>query len=136
MKKIFKTVALLSVLSIIPISCQKDISEPINIVRHDSVYNVAYIVNGEYHSATINGKEALHNFMQELFFLAREGNVVSFKDGNSSNTYTIGAKEKVTFSTQNQEEAIKWAEYMFNQGYEVTVIFDEETGTYTCIAIR
>ena len=136
MKKIFKTVALLSVLSIIPISCQKDISEPINTVRHDSVYNVAYIVNGEYHSATINGKEALHNFMQELFFLAREGNVVSFKDGNSSNTYTIGAKEKVTFKTQNQEEAIKWAEYMFNQGYEVTVIFDEETGTYTCIAIR
>ena len=46
------------------------------------------------------------------------------------------AKETVTFTTGNKNEAIDWTNTMLGLGYEVTMYYDEETGLYVCIAYK
>ena len=44
-------------------------------------------------------------------------------------------KEKVTFVSCNINEVTEWVTEMTDQGYDVTVYYDKETGEYTCIAV-
>lgn len=41
-----------------------------------------------------------------------------------------------THSTSDKDDAYQWAEKKMNEGYTVTVVFDEETGIYTCYAFK
>ena len=67
--------------------------------------------------------------------MAKEGHKVSCYD-ESKREQTYGAKEKVTFTTTDENSARKWLYEMFEAGYEVQLTYDEKTGMYTCTAIR
>ena len=73
--------------------------------------------------------------MLTLFALAREGYTVRVMDENQSfNEYC--AKETVTFTTYDKDKAIKWAKEKYNEGYNVTISFNQQTGEFTCVATR
>lgn len=65
--------------------------------------------------------------------LARQGHKVTIKPNQTTSTL---AKEKKTYETANAEDAAKWAVIMEGYGYTVTIYFDEDTGIYTCVAIK
>ena len=73
--------------------------------------------------------------MLTLFALAREGYTVRVIDENTNLCETC-AKEKVTYTTKNKNDAIAWSLEKINEGYDVTISFNQETGEYTCVATR
>lgn len=56
-----------------------------------------------------------------------------FENNNFSNNYV---KETIKYTTNNKEEAIDWSQNKIIEGYAVTINFNEETGEYTCIAVK
>lgn len=135
MKKNIKTVALFSVLTLVATSCQKE-NEFNSLVASEQTtetIQVVYSINGENFQTTMSESE-WDAFLERMMALAREGYEVSFSKNRS--TMTSQSKEKVTFVTTDEQEAIAWSSNMVNQGYEVTITFDKITGEYTCIAVK
>ena len=67
--------------------------------------------------------------------MAREG--YSFRILDENYTYSnSSAKATVTFTTQNEKEAVEWVKTKTLEGYDVTVSFNQQTGEYTCIAVK
>ena len=134
MKKEIKTVAFLAVLSLAATGCQKENVLPTiggGIEQTTGTILVTYSINGEIFQATLSESE-WDAFLERMIALAREGYEVSFSKNRSS--LTSQSKEKVTFVTTSQQEAIAWSSNMVDQGYEVTITFDKKTGVYTCVA--
>lgn len=137
MRKTFTTIALFAVLGTLAVSCQKEnINDEISIVaENDTVYTVSYSVDGVTYQITLTGDDAWHDFMNRMFALAEEGHVVSFRNEETASSI-VSAKEVVTYSTKNRDEAFSWAETMAYEGYTVTINFDKKTGVYTCEAVK
>ena len=136
MKLKFRTVALLAVLSIAAVSCEKE-----NIVDNAattgevaSMQMVTYTVDGVTSQVVVLSEDAWNDFLDWMFALAEEGHRVSFRRGVASER--IAAKETITYTTSDQQDAYMWANQMVSQGYLVTVDYDKKTGIYTCIAIK
>jgi hypothetical protein len=135
MKKTFRTIALFAVLSLAATSCQKEnVSNPAESVNPVTMRIVTYNVDGVTTQVTLLGDEAWQDFLDWMFALAEEGHRVSFYQGTSQER--VAAKEKLTFSTSSHQEAQNWAKEKMQQGYNVTVTFDDRTGIYTCTAER
>ena len=135
MKKYFKTVALLTVLSLTASGCQKE-NEIYPIIGAEQTTEsilVVYSINGEVFQTTI-GESEWDAFVARMLALAREGYEVSFSKNRTS--LTSQSKEKVIFTTTSEKEAHEWSNNMANLGYSVTITFDQNTGEYTCIAIK
>ena len=134
MKIKFKNVALLAVLSMAAVSCQKEDVLPIIGTEQtaDSIY-VVYSINGEVYHATLSESE-WDAFMERMLALARDGYEVTFSKNRTS--LTSQSKEKVTFVTNSKEEAYSWSSAMIDQGYTVSITYNQSTGEYTCIAIK
>lgn len=134
MKKTFKNVALLAALSLVAVSCQKEDVLPIIGTEQtaDSIY-VVYSINGEVYHATL-GESEWDAFMERMLALARDGYEVIFSKNRTS--LTSQSKEKVTFVTNSKEEAYSWSSAMIDQGYTVSITYNQSTGEYTCIAIK
>ena len=134
MKKTFKNVALLTALSLVAVSCQKEDVLPIIGTEQtaDSIY-VVYSINGEVYHATL-GESEWDAFMERMLALARDGYEVTFSKNRTS--LTSQSKEKVTFVTNSKEEAYSWSSAMIDQGYTVSITYNQSTGEYTCIAIK
>jgi hypothetical protein len=134
MKKTFKNVALLTALSLVAVSCQKEDVLPIIGTEQtaDSIY-VVYSINGEVYHATLSESE-WDAFMERMLALARDGYEVTFSKNRTS--LTSQSKEKVTFVTNSKEEAYSWSSAMIDQGYTVSITYNQSTGEYTCIAIK
>ena len=134
MKKTFKNVALLTALSLVAVSCQKEDVLPIIGTEQtaDSIY-VVYSINGEVYHATL-GESEWDAFMERMLALARDGYEVIFSKNRTS--LTSQSKEKVTFVTNSKEEAYSWSSAMIDQGYTVSITYNQSTGEYTCIAIK
>lgn len=137
MRKTFTTIALFAVLGTLAVSCQKEnIIDETNIVaENDSVYKVSYTVDGVTNQLTLVGEEAWHDFLNRMIAMAEEGHEVSFRNEDAASR-VVSAKEKVTYTTSNHDEAYAWAEAMMKDGYAVSIHFDKETGIYTCYAIN
>ena len=45
-------------------------------------------------------------------------------------------REQVTFTTTSKEKALKWCAEREAEGYTVRMEYNEETGIYTCTAIK
>lgn len=138
MRKTFTTIALITVLGTMSVSCQKDDTvNPTNLVAesNDTVYTVRYSVDGTSHTISLVGNKMWHEFLDHLFALAEEGHTVSFRNVEADSLVTP-SKETITHSTSNKDEAFNWAEEMGNHGYTVTVIYDKETKKYICYAIK
>ena len=136
MKKKTITIALFAVLGTMAVSCQKETVNEFSpaVVQSETAYTVTYYVDGVRLQSRVNSDEELSLLLNQLAALAREGHRVTVHKGNTA-TQSV-TKEKVTFTTDNKEEAVAWCASMILDGYTVTMDFDEETGTYTCIAIR
>ncbi len=135
MNRKIRTVALFAVLSLAAASCQKDndiypIAAP---EQTTETIQVTYSINGEVYQATINESE-WNAFIERMLALAREGYEVSFS--RNGNSLASQSKEKLTFVTTDSDEAEAWVKDKIKKGYAVTVTFDQNTGEYTCIAIK
>ena len=137
MSKTLTTIALFAVLGTLAVSCQKEnIIDETNIVaENDTVYKVSYTVDGVTHQLTLVGDEAWHDFLNRMVALAEEGHEVSFRNEEAS-LRAVSTKEKVTYTTTNQDEELVWSEMMIKDGYTVTISYDKASGIYTCIAIK
>ena len=127
-------IILFALLGLTLTSCTK---ETIN----DGTYAVAaeptvtYFVNGQMHSANLQTEGEWSAFFDRMLALAEEGYQVRIRRNNNPQQ-VLAAKEKVTFTTTSYAEAKAWANQKVNEGYEVTITFNQQTGEYTCIAIR
>lgn len=137
MRKTFTTIALFAVLGTMAVSCQKEnIIDETNIVAENgTVYTVSYAVDGVTHQLTLVGDEAWQVFLNRMLALAEEGHKVTFRNEEAASR-VVSTKEVVTYTTDNGEDALNWAEKMVDDGYTVTITFDKEKKTYTCYAIK
>lgn len=137
MRKTFTTIALFAVLGTLAVSCQKEnIIDETNIVAENgSVYKVSYTVDGVTQQLTLVGDEAWHDFLNRMVALAEEGHEVTFRNEEAASR-VVSSKETVTYTTPNHDDAINWAAKMLDDGYTVTIIFDEENKVYNCYAIK
>ena len=137
MRKTFTTIALFAVLGTLAVSCQKEniIDETSIVAENNKVYTVCYTVDGVTHQITLIGDDAWHDFMNRMFALAEEGHEVSFRNEETASR-VVSTKDVVTYSTKDRDKAFAWADAMVEEGYTVTVRFDENTGIYTCYAIK
>ena len=139
MKKNIITVALLAVLTTMAVSCQKEDADITSanpstvIAENDAVRSVVYTIDGVTYRLTLVGDQAWRDFLLRMFALAEEGRTVTFFNEEAASR-VIPSKLVETFTTSNKEEAYQWAEKKGNEGYTVTVVFDQETGIYTCYA--
>ena len=134
MKIQFKTVALLATLTLAATSCQKENVLPLGGSEQTTeTINVVYSINGEVFQATL-GESEWDAFVESMLALAREGYEVTFSKNRTA--LTSQSKEKVTYVTDDEKKAHAWANNMANQGYVVTITYNQGTGEYTCIAVR
>ena len=137
MNRTLTTIALISVLSMGAVSCQKEmIVEPQGAISEvGTVYTVRYAINGITHTETLIGKKARTEFLMRMLALAEEGYRVEVIENGETYQYD-STKEVLTFTTHNKKEAYDWMDEKLQEGYAVTITFDQETGEYKCIAIR
>lgn len=141
MKKTIITVALLAVLTSLAVSCQKEEADitPATpsavIIDNAALRTVVYTINGVSYRLTLLGDQAWHDFLSRMFALAEEGHSVTFFNEEAASR-VLPSKEVETHSTSNKEDAYQWSEQKVKEGYTVTIVFDEETGIYTCYAFK
>ena len=137
MKKLIIPATLLAMLSLTTVSCQKEnlVETAIQSVENSGTRTILYTVNGSAYRQIIHSDEDLDALMFTLFALAREGYTVRMMDENQTFNEN-STKETVTYTTQDKDKAIKWAKEKYNEGYNVTISFNQETGEYTCVATR
>ena len=137
MKKTTTTLALLAVLSLANTSCQKeDLRNSTTRETTEQAYaenGIVYSIDGQTYTASFRTSEEKEAFFLQLMAIARQGHVVNIR--SSQRTQSL-AKEKVTYETSDPDDATKWCMKMEHLGYEVTVTYNENTGVYTCIAIK
>ena len=125
----------MAALSMMTVGCQKEVMDTQTVVSEiGTIYTVSYVVDGVPQTETLYGDDAWSVFLQRMFALAEEGHRVIFWNGTEPRTGT--SKEVVTYITTDKKDATAWAHKMFGEGYSVSVEYDEETGEYTCTAIK
>ena len=130
MKTKYLFAALLVVLGLVATGCQKETpSTPVDT----TVHTIAYTVDGEEHQQTLQGQEALENFVTWVMQLTRQGHTVVATDLEAA-TSQHASKETVVFVTTDEREAAAWEVSMLLQGYTVTTVYDSTTGEYHCSA--
>ena len=116
------------------VSCTKEevIENPCAVVTSQSA---AYVVDGRLCYANPQTEEEWAAFHNRMFALAEEGHTVQFWRNGLRQQYAA-TKEVVTFTTTDKEKARKWAAEKTEEGFVVTITFNQQTGEYTCIAVR
>ena len=133
MKKTIIKVAILALLGTIAVSCQKE-AEPItSSVCSQSEYNVRYTIDNRIYHASLQTSEEWHTFLSDMLALTRQGHRISVQR-TSTSSQILPTKDVVTFETTNMDEALEWANMMIEQGYEVFLEYDEESGLYSLTA--
>ena len=130
------TLAILAALSLASVSCQKEETEKTNrtnLEQDYSAYSVRYTIDGQYHAATFRTAEERQAFILQLIGMTREGHAVTIIPNQ---TVQSASKEKVVHETKDPKDATQWTNQMIELGYTVTVTYNQETGIYTCVAIR
>ncbi len=137
MKRLIIPATLLAMMSVATVSCQKEnLVEPTAPSVENSVTRtIRYTVNGTAYRQVIHSDEDLDALMHTLFALAREGYTVRMMDENQSFSEN-STKETVTYTTKDQKKAIAWAKEKTLEGYYVTTTYNQQTGEYTCVAVR
>lgn len=134
-KKIY--LALFATLGLATIGCQKETEPtlPTSATENASAYIVEYSIDGETHRAVLNSEEEYNALMFRLMALAQEGYEVNVRNGNTVRQENA-SKDVVVYTTQSESDAVKWTKKMMDDGYEVTVTYDDKTHTFTCVAIK
>lgn len=139
MKKKMIPAAILAVLSMMTVSCQKEnameILSETSVLEVGTVYTVQYAVNGVLHSVTIHDVTEEQALMKYLMALAREGYEVNVSQ-DGTNSRPLVTKETLVYTTKSEEDAIAWSLERIHEGYKVTCGYDPKTEEYICIATR
>lgn len=141
MKKTIITVALLAVLISLAVSCQKEEADITSatpstvIAENDTLRTVVYTIDGVSYRLTLLGDQAWHDFLSRMFALAEEGHTVTFFNEEAASR-VLPSKVVETHSTSDKDDAYQWSEQKVKEGYTVTIVFDKETGIYTCYAFK
>lgn len=136
-KTTVKVLAVVAALGLTAAGCQKEnVYETVDCGQEvTKVCKMSYCIDGEWHECSVNGDAAYREFIARMVALAKEGHKVSFREGGKALRQSA-SKKTVVYTTTSQTDADKWCIKMANQGYEVTVEYDETTGIYTCTAIN
>lgn len=135
MKKIIRTLFAFAAVGLLATSCQKESFVEPNSDVQQSVTQCGgyYTIDGNTYAICVGSDSEWTAFVIQMVNLAEEGHTVTFSRHKASIDV---AKEVVTYSTANKQEAYDWAANMTLQGYEVTVSFDNNTGMFNCTAVR
>ena len=136
MRKHFISVSFLVASALLVVSCQKESEMGVTSVAATfEVRTVQYFVDGIPHTTTINNENEWDAFMQTVFALSRRGSHIRIVDENHY-SYAFSIKEKIVYTTKNEAEASKWVQNKVFEGYQVSMVYNKDTGEYTCIATR
>ena len=137
MKKVIKTLALCTVLGVTAVSCQK---EPVASTQNtetkaEAMYVVNYAVDGTLYTVSLYSENEMDALFLQLTALARQGSRVVVLDENAR-ARTMSSKEVLTYTTTSETDAANWANEKTKEGYEVTIVYNDRTGIYTCTAVK
>ena len=105
------------------------------IIDNAALRTVVYTIDGVSYRLTLLGDQAWHDFLSRMFALAEEGHSVTFFNEEAASR-VLPSKVVETHSTSDKDDAYQWSEQKVKEGYTVTIVFDEETGIYTCYAFK
>lgn len=139
MKQPIKTVALLAVLGMAAVGCQKENIELPNqktaVSDTATVYTVRYAIDGVAHLTTLHGEAEYSAFVYGLLTLAEQGHEVLFHNAFQASG-DAATREVVTYTTGDKDEAHDWACRMEKEGYKVSIKYDAENNEFICVARR
>ena len=137
MKKVSISVALLAMMAFATVSCQKEAETMLQVTDSETftVRTVSYAVDGVTQIVILHGDNAWEDFMLRMMALAEEGHAVRVFSGNSASR-TMAAKERIEYKTKDKKAAAEWTLQKINEGYDVEVTYNSQTGEYTCVATR
>ena len=118
MKRTIKAVALLAVLSVAAVGCQKEtvVVSQTGAEESGTVYTVRYSVNGVSHTETLIGEQAWADFLQRMLALAEEGHRVTMS--RSANTAQYSETEVLTIEQSQYPARGKKELSCLNEGLE------------------
>lgn len=128
------TVAMLSLLTLTFVGCQKEetLLSSTMVEQPQFIETIVYSIDGNVYTATLYSQKEKDDFFKWLFAMAKENHRVYIYGENGATTQS--SKKVVTYVTTDEDEANKWAQSMHDQGYMVSIYYDDETGEFTCIA--
>ena len=132
MNKQIKMMALLAVLGLMAASCSKE-NTMTGIGDVATSYSAIYIVEGQHYYSNPQTEEEWSAFLDRMFALAEEGYTVQFR---RNGVQMSSAKEKVTYTTTSLSDAKAWCKQKVEEGYSVNMTYNQQTGVYTCVAVR
>ena len=127
--------ALFVSMTLLAASCQKEenlYSETSNIEMTDDK-TVTYSIDGVMHSIPVQSESEYDELLASLLSAAKSGCVVKLYSANNRGDC---AKETVTYTTHNANDAISWAKDMSDAGYNVVITYNKDQDLYTCVATR
>ena len=135
MTKNIKTAALLAVLSLMAVGCQKEtiVESNTGLQATVRVRTVTFTIDGVTQQTVFKSDQSWMEFLRQLTALAKQGHSVHFRC-EETRTNASAAKDVVTFETPDENEAIAWCNTMVDKGYEVYMYYDKESGKFICVA--
>lgn len=130
MKKTARLIALAAAMMVLAAGCQKEEatqSTPVNAVR-----SVEYMIDNSRQHVTVTGDAEWQRLLGECLDSAAAGHLINISHGTGANY----AKERQMYSTESRDAALAWVDARFNEGYDVTMWYDEEEGKYICVASK
>ncbi|MBQ6069515.1 MAG: hypothetical protein IJK84_08435 [Bacteroidales bacterium] len=137
MKITVVSVAFFVIMSVATVGCQKEsiTEDQSRVSTMADSRTVGYMVDGVFQTVVIRGGIEWNDFMMHMIALAEEGHSIRVL-GGSANTQAFSAKEKVVYTTKDKQAAAEWTLQKINEGYDVEVTYNSQTGEYTCVATR
>ena len=137
MKKSMLLVALMTVLVMMTVGCQKEnFKEAKTTVKQNSELRmVDYTIDKTVYHTILYTEAQWEAFLDSMVTLSEQGHEVCIVN-NSVVTIDSATKDLLTITAVTRQEAKEWAEAKFNEGYTVAISYDNTTGKYTCIAYK
>lgn len=130
MKKRTIAMVLVAAMMVLAAGCQKE--EATRVAPVNSVRAVEYSIDNTRQHVTIEGSAEWQALLGECLDRAAEGHLVNISHGAGANY----AKERQVYATESRNAALAWVDARFNEGYDVTMWYDEEEGKYICVASK
>lgn len=137
MKKQFITVALFTVLCSMSVGCQKDdiVESQMGLTQDLGVYTMIISVDESTRVLTFRSEDERYRYLEQMAALAREGHVIRIANAAFQHNANA-AKETVTYTTPSHPDAIAWCTKMSDDGYQTTMIYNQDTKMYICVATK
>ena len=129
MKKTAILMVVAAMVAAVATGCQKEEKAAVDRVV---TRQVEYSVDNVKHCVTVEGDAAWRELLDDCMAQVEGGHLVHIGHGGGS----YPAKERVTYVTESREAAMAWVGDRFNEGYDVTMWYDEEEGKYVCVASK